>query len=87
MPDERNRFAQAGGEVAERAIVLQVLRDDRAERWSRAELECEIYDIEPSLLAEAMERLREEGVVHLAGESVWASRCARHLDALGMISI
>lgn len=74
-------------EVAERAIVLQVLRVDREERWSRVELESEIYDIEPLAISEALERLREEGVVHLSGELVWSSRCARRLDALGMVSI
>lgn len=74
-------------EVAERAIILQVLREDRDERWSRVELEGEIYDIEPLAISEALERLREDGVVHLAGELVWSSRCARRLDALGMISI
>jgi hypothetical protein len=75
------------GEVAERAIVLQVLRDDHEQRWSRVELEGEIYDIEPLAIGEALERLREVGVVHLSGELVWASRCARHLDELGMVSI
>lgn len=74
-------------DVAERAVVLQVLREDREERWSRAEFEREICDIEPLEISDALERLREHGVVHLAGELVWASRCARHLDILGMIAI
>jgi hypothetical protein len=87
MPGERSGFGLEGDEIAERAIVLQVLRDDRDERWSRAELEREIYDIEPLALGDALERLRQEGVVHLSGELVWASRCAQRLDALGMVSI
>ncbi len=87
MPDERNGFGLEGDAIAERAIVLQVLRDDHAARWSRAELEREIYDIAPLVLSNALERLRQEGVVHLADELVWASRCALHLDALGMVSI
>jgi hypothetical protein len=98
MPDEDRIPAsddserEAGREwtdpwVAERAIVLQVLRDDHDERWSRAELEREIYDIEPQALGEAMERLRQVGVVHISGQLVWASRCALHLDELGMVSI
>lgn len=87
MPDERSGYQLENGEIAERAIVLQVLRDDRPERWSRAELEREIFDIAPLAISDALERLREEGVVHLSGELVWASRCARHLDALGMVSI
>jgi DNA-binding HxlR family transcriptional regulator len=74
-------------EIAERAVILQVLRNDRNERWSRTELEREIYDIEPLAISEALDRLHEEGIVHLAGELTWASRCARRLDELGMISI
>ena len=87
MPGERSGFGLDDEEIAERAIVLQVLRDDRAERWSRAELEREIYDIDPPALGAALERLCHEGVVHLSGDRVWASRCALHLDALGMVSI
>ena len=87
MRSERSGCELKDDEIAERAIVLQVLRDDRDERWARAELEGEIYDIEPLAISEALERLREAGVVHLAGEQVWASRCARHLDLLGMVSI
>jgi hypothetical protein len=33
----------------ERAIVLQLLRDGHDERWSRAELEAEVNDVEPSV--------------------------------------
>jgi hypothetical protein len=89
MPDERssNSPQQWGPEVAERAVILQVLRDDHDPRWSRAALEREIYDIQPIEIADALGRLQQEGVVHLSGEQVWASRCALHLDALGMVSI
>jgi hypothetical protein len=87
MRNERSGYELTGEEIAQRAAVLQVLRDDHAERWSRAELEREIYDIEPMAVSEALERLRQEGVVHLAGELVWASRAAIHLDELGMVSI
>ncbi|HEY7830232.1 MAG TPA: hypothetical protein VIC06_06675 [Solirubrobacteraceae bacterium] len=74
-------------EVAQRAVMLQVLRVDRDERWSRAELEREIYDIAPLEVGDALERLRREGLVHVEGELVLASRAAGHLDALGMFSI
>ena len=87
MRSERSGYELKDDEVAERAVVLQVLRDDHDERWSRVELEQEIYDIEPSAIGEAVERLREEGVVHISGQLVWASRCAWHLDELGMVSI
>jgi hypothetical protein len=87
MRSERSGYQLKDEEIAERAVVLQVLRDDHDERWARAELEREIYDIEPAAIAEALERLREHGVVHVAGHLVWASRCAWHLDELGMVSI
>ena len=68
-------------------VVLQLLRDDRAPRWSRGELERELYDVDPDAIGIALERLREQGVVHIEGERVWASACARHLDTLGFIGI
>jgi hypothetical protein len=68
-------------------VVLQLLRDDHPPRWSRGELERELYDVAPEAIAVALERLREQGVVHSQGERVWASMCARHLDALGFICI
>jgi len=87
MPAKRSSQELTDQEIAERAVVLQVLRDDHDERWSRAELEREIYDIEPLAISDAVERLRQEGVVHTTGELVWASCCAWRLDALGMVSI
>jgi hypothetical protein len=71
----------------ERAIVLQVLRDDHAAQWSRAELETELHDIEPLAINDALERLKASAVVHLDGEHVRASRCARHMDELGMVNV
>jgi hypothetical protein len=68
-------------------VVLQLLRDDHAPRWSRGELERELYDLAPEAIAVALERLREQDVAHSEGERVWASACARHLDALGFICI
>ncbi len=87
MPEKRNESWLESEETAQRAVVLQVLRNDHEERWTRAELECEIYDVPPLAISDALERLRQESVVHLHGEDVWASRCALHLDVLGMVSI
>ena len=72
--------------VAERAIVLQSLRD-HPERWSRAEFERELSDIEPLLINDALAQLHTEGVVVVQDEQVQASRSARHLDTLGLISV
>ena len=73
--------------IAERAIVLQLLRDDHRDCWSRAELERELSDIAPLDISDALARLQTEGVVVLEGEQVRASGCARYLDALEVICI
>jgi hypothetical protein len=87
MQDERNEMNMTEDVVAQRAIVLQVLRADHVEPWTRAELESEIYDIEPVEINDALAVLHADGVIAVAGEQVSASRAARRLDALGMVSI
>lgn len=71
----------------ERAIVFQLLRDDRDERWSPAELAGELDDVERSALATALERLQEHEVVLACPDAILASPSARRLDALGVIGI
>jgi hypothetical protein len=73
--------------LVERAIVLQVLRNDHPERWTRAELERAVSDLDPLAVREGLAALAVEGVILLDGEDVQASRCARHLDALELVSI
>jgi hypothetical protein len=74
--------------TAERAIALQVLRDDHEVRWTLAELQAAIEDLSPSALAEALDRMERHNIVVTCGEkNVVASRSALHLDALGMVSI
>jgi hypothetical protein len=88
MTDEQQEQRGWMDEVqVERAIVLQVLRDDHPERWTRAELEAEIFDFPPVIVNEALVRLEAEGVVILDRENVEASRCARRMDALELVSI
>lgn len=87
MPEKRSSWDPNDGEVTQRAIVLQVLREDHDERWTRTELEAEILDIDPATINDALTRLHAEGIVHLHGEHVQASRAALHLDDLGMVSI
>ena len=74
-------------ETAERAVVLQLLRDDHDERWSHAELQAAVSDLEPSALTSALERLEQHGVVALLNGYVLASRCAGHLDDLGLVGV
>jgi DNA-binding HxlR family transcriptional regulator len=73
--------------MAERAIVLQVLRDDRPRRWTQAELEHAISDLDPQTVRSALATLEAEGVVVVDGEEVKASRAARHLDAIELVSV
>jgi len=73
--------------TAERAIVLQVLREDKDPRWTLAELQAEAYDMDPTALGDALHRLGRHGIVVAYGEAVVASRAALHMDALGMVSI
>jgi len=71
--------------VIERSVVLVVLDQDHPPRWSRAEIERELFDVEPQAVGEAVERLKDGNVVELSGEEVWALPGTRHLNGLGMI--
>ncbi len=71
--------------ATERLLVLQVL--ERPGLRSRCELEIALGDIEPFTASDAFSALEAEGVLHTCGERVWASRCVRHLDTLGFISV
>jgi hypothetical protein len=73
--------------LVERAVVLQVLREDHDDRWSRAELQRAASDLPPEDIESAIEYLASQGVVELDGDQVWASLGARHLDELGLITI
>jgi DNA-binding HxlR family transcriptional regulator len=73
--------------MVERAIVLQVLRDDHEERWARAELAQEIPDFAPEVLDEALAELEQDGVLRREERTVCASPAARRLDELELISI
>ena len=72
---------------AERTIVLRLLRENLTESRQRVALECAASDIEPLIVNDALAQLEAEGVVILDGEQVWASACARHQDALGLIAL
>jgi hypothetical protein len=87
MTDENTRTDQWSVWMAERAIVLQVLRDDHDERWTRAELEEQVSDLAPQVARDGIARLEAERVVVTEGEHVLASRCARHMDALELVSV
>jgi DNA-binding HxlR family transcriptional regulator len=73
--------------TAERAIILELLRDDHPAPWTRKEIKRAIYDIKGWVLDHALARLEADEVVTLAGKEVWLSLAVRHLEDLGMISI
>ncbi len=87
MTSEQQQGEWTDEEQAERAIVLQVLRDDHPERWTRVELELEIEDRTAQVIADALVQLEAEGVVILDGEHIRAPACARRMDSLGLVSI
>jgi DNA-binding HxlR family transcriptional regulator len=70
----------------ERAIVLQLLRDDREEPWSHAELRTEL-GVTPSVLKKALRRLRDDEILFMSDRAAWASHTTRRLDELGLIGI
>ncbi|MGH2855264.1 MAG: hypothetical protein ACRDLF_13850 [Solirubrobacteraceae bacterium] len=81
------REQSRGVPMVERAIVLQILRDDHEERWPHAELAREVSDFEPAVLDRALGRLERDGVLHREGGSVRAARAARRLDELELIGV
>ncbi len=73
--------------MAERAIVLQVLRDDHPAQWTRGELEQAASDLGPRAVHDGIHRLEAEGVIVALDGHFLASRCARCLDTLGFICL
>jgi hypothetical protein len=87
MCGRARRVCDKAAWMVERAIVLQVLREDHEERWCRTELGRELADFDRVALDEALVRLAADGVLHCSGEVVCVSRAARRLDELEMIGI
>jgi hypothetical protein len=73
--------------VAERVILLALLRDDHDERWTLAELRREVAPLPPQHARAGLTRLEQEGLAVRLDGHVLASRCALHLDSLGMVCI
>ncbi len=73
--------------MVERAIVLQLTRNDHPEQWCRAELERTLHDVEALAVNDALERLSTLGIIDLDGEHATASESVRYLDGLRMVSV
>ena len=74
------------GARLERAIVLQLLRDDREQEWSGPQLAVEI-DVEAPALERALRSLERDGVLCLEQDTVRASRATRRLDELELLGV
>jgi hypothetical protein len=86
MNAQSRRPRGGGGSRLERAIILQLLRDDRDANWSRERLLMELGG-EISPLEDALARLQDDGVVSISDELLAASPAARRLDELGLIGV
>ena len=84
---ELNKVRSELDRCVERAVVLQVLRDDHEPRWLRAELEGRLAGIDQVVLDGAVAGLAAGGVVCVEGGVVWASDAVRCLDELGLIGV
>lgn len=74
--------------LEQRAIVHQLLRDDdHTERWTPKQLQRALSDITPETIDEAVAELEAAGVAWRLDDYVGASRCARHLFSLDLITI
>jgi hypothetical protein len=86
MHDESKQVPPPDGGT-ERVVLLQLLRDDRPEWWSRGDVLSELYDVDPDAVGKAVISLAAVAVLVLDGEHVRASASARRIDVLGMIAI
>ena len=87
MPAHHSPLPTAAAKQLERAIVLQLLRDDHRERWSDKQIERALSDFKPEAIRKAIVRLEASGVICCLDEFIGASRCAQYLDSLELISI
>jgi hypothetical protein len=86
--DKESKGSRAVGDVRlERAIILQLLRDDHDPMWSRGQLMTELQSEQSEALEEALRRLEQEGVLGCSEQAAWASRAVRRLDELGLIGV
>jgi hypothetical protein len=74
--------------MAQRAIVMQLLRDDHDLLWRRTQLRRRLPDVGGEVFKAALKLLAEEGCIALLrGSAMRASICAQHLDELGLVGI
>jgi hypothetical protein len=89
MPDEQTTHERRHElRKAQRAIVMQLLRDDHELRWTRAELRREVADFTRYRFDQALDFLEGNQVIERdTDRTVQASLCARALDELELVAI
>jgi hypothetical protein len=87
MQHQANSVRSEHDRRIERAVVLQVLRDDHQRLWPVGELKVGLAPIAAPVVASAVDRLEQADVVRVQFASVWASSAARRLDELGLIAV
>jgi hypothetical protein len=78
---------QSDTHFEQRIIIHQLLRDDHTERWTPKQLQRIFSDIEPEVIAGAVAELEAAGVAWRLDDYIGASRCARRLFSLDLITI
>jgi hypothetical protein len=74
--------------MAQRAIVMQLLRDDHGPLWSRGKLRKQMSDFSRYRFDQALDFLEGNQVIARDHErGISASLCARALDELGLVGI
>ena len=87
MDKESKGSRAVDGASLERAIILQLLRDDHERMWSREQLSAELAFDRSQIVEEALGRLEREGVIGSSDQAVWASSAAVRLDELELIGV
>jgi hypothetical protein len=87
MRPQRNKVRCESDRRAQRVLILQLLRDDHDNLWTRSELDAELGDIGAQIIAHAVASLQEAGVVELDGGSLSASPAARRFQELLLIGV
>jgi hypothetical protein len=84
---ELNKVRGELDRLVQRAVVLQLLRDDHERHWTRMELERRLRDIERDVFDGALCNLAATGIVSTENDRVWASDATRRLDELELIGV
>jgi hypothetical protein len=79
MQDPSNQFPD-GEPATERIIVLQLLRNDRSEWWSRREVLRKLHDIDSDAVRGSLVHLARLGLLDRAGARFKASEGLRYVD-------